>query len=309
MRRGGGEERHSSRGFLPRVPEQWLESSILRNLLLLLAEGDGGILPAPGAAPERAGVSSVRPRKGVSSVSANRPDQRQAASPSRAEDSLVLAAATLRNSTAAPLPPAPKGEDRLTWFWRICGGTVLSVLALAAVTVYNQFNAALGDLRSAINHAVESQADLVKKDEFNGRLAAVWNGIKEAQGLSETVTTLKERSLVLDHKLKEDDQKAESLGKEVQALTAMVSGLKERALLSEQKAKSDDEVKETLRKELRDMTATITTLKERLEVQDQRIKQDQEYKVLLLALDQLRGRLAVLEGQHKVATPTPPESK
>jgi hypothetical protein len=242
-------------------------------------------------------------------LSANRPDQRQDASASRSDDSVVLAAETLRDKRTAAEPTAPKGEDRVTWFWRICGGTVLSVVALAVVTVYNQFNTALADLRSAVNQAVASQADLVQKEEFSGRLTSVWNSIKEAQGLRETVTALKERALVMDQKNKEDDLKAEALAKDVQTLSGTVSGLKERALLSDHKAKAEEDAKETLRKELRDLTSAVTVMKERLEVQDQKIKQDQEHKALLQALHQLRERLTALEGQYRVTMPTPQESK
>jgi hypothetical protein len=243
----------------------------------------------------------------VRALSANRPDQRQEQNSSRLAEGTAAAAETLRSTSAPPAEGAPKGEEKMSLLWRVFGGTLLSILALAAVTVYTQFNNGLNDLRGAVNHAAASQADLVKKEEFNARMTSVWNGIKEAQGLKESVTALKERSLVADQEMKEEAARADSVARDLQALSAATSALRERAILFDHKAKTDEDVKETLRKELRELTGLVTLLKERMEVQDQRIQQEIEHKEMIQALHQLRERLAVLEMQHKGPVPVSKE--
>ena len=70
--------------------------------------------------------------------------------------------------------------------------SLLSILALAAVTVYQQTNASFNELRNDFGRLSEAQADVLKKEEFNTRLTTVWNSIKELAGQGTTVllTTL-----------------------------------------------------------------------------------------------------------------------
>lgn len=90
-------------------------------------------------------------------------------------------------------------EDRMSLFWRVFGGTILSIAALAAVTMYNavtsnvselrselartqaELNRANADLRGELNRVHESRADTVKGTDFAARLATVWDGIKTIQ--------------------------------------------------------------------------------------------------------------------------------
>jgi hypothetical protein len=206
-------------------------------------------------------------------VRENRNDQRPAQYP----EAPILAAETLRNASA---PPAPaKGEERGSVFWRVCGGTVLSIVALVAVTLYQQLTAGVNELRTtvaAINTDLrkdltqlgQGNADLVKKDEFNGRLTSVWNSIKELQSLSGTVGSLKERALVRD-----------------------------------QQDKTDAESKEQMRKEVQTLEAAVTVLKERLTVREQEAQHEQARRELVQELQQLRERLANIEGRQAAATP------
>jgi hypothetical protein len=206
-------------------------------------------------------------------VRENRNEQRAAPYP----EAPVLAAETLRNA-AAPAAPA-KGEERGSVFWRVCGGTVLSIVALVAVTLYQQLTAAVNELRTsvaAINTDLrkdltqlgQAHADLVKKDEFNGRLTTVWASIKELTPLSGAVGSLKERALVRD-----------------------------------QQEKADAEVKEQLRKDVQALEAAVTVLKERLTVREQQAQAEEAHRELVQGLQQLRERLANVEGRQAAATP------
>ena len=54
-------------------------------------------------------------------------------------------------------------------FWRVFGGTILSIFALVAVTLYNNQTNTINELRSEVNRSNEARAELVKKEEFNSR--------------------------------------------------------------------------------------------------------------------------------------------
>ena len=76
----------------------------------------------------------------------------------RMPNSAVLTAETLRGSAgyAARVEQPAKPEDRLPMFWRVFGGTMLSITALVGITVYQQFTGSLYDLRKEINALHES---------------------------------------------------------------------------------------------------------------------------------------------------------
>src|SRR5438132_9997852 len=100
----------------------------------------------------------------------NEEEQRgQQSGTGRLQGGTVVAAETLRNATAQGLLAAAsaKGEERIGVFWRVFGGTLLSIVALVCVTVYQQFTSTINELRNDVNHLNESRADLLKKDEFN----------------------------------------------------------------------------------------------------------------------------------------------
>jgi hypothetical protein len=224
----------------------------------------------------------------------------------------VLAAETLR-SAANPPPAAEsnpdKAEERVSVFWRIFGGTVLSIIALVCVTVYQQVSGAINELRTGITHLNEARADLVTKQDVDGRFTTLWGAVKELQAINVTVQSLKERAMLRDQQNKEEEERKETLHKELHALTAAVTALKERALMQDEQAKAESERKETFCKELCALNTTVTALKERTLLHDQQWKQENERKELVRELHQLRERLATLEGRSPTAAaPTmPPE--
>lgn len=136
----------------------------------------------------------------------------QALSPALAAQALRLA------HTPVAEPPAPKSEDRLTLFWRLFGGALVSVGALVAVTAYQQLNSSLTELRTAITHLNETHADMVKKDEFNTRMTTLWNGVKESNASAASVTALRERAQLLEQQLKTAEDERKELVRELQQL-------------------------------------------------------------------------------------------
>ena len=128
----------------------------------------------------------------------------------------------------------PKKESRVLMFWSLCGGSVLSIAAMVLITLYQQFVANLGELRSGLERLNESRGDFVKNDEFNNRMASVWSAMKDFQSASTTLTALKEQVALSQQQAKDRD----SAG-------AAVSAMKERCALLEQQLKvGEDERKE-----------------------------------------------------------------
>ena len=232
--------------------------------------------------------------------------------------------------------PGPDGradEDRFTLFWRVFGGTILSIVALAAVTVYNNLTTSVSELRSELHRvnndlrgevarANEARADLVRKDEFNSRLTTVWDGIKtmQAQNIGSTTAVTAQRG----------DQEAmkERVAKVVADFDAF---RKESTLTADAVKKETAGITDTLKKDvaaletLKDkLTAVATDVKltrdevtrmrtelDRNEVHDNERKEsrDRQYKVfdettkeLLKAVQDCREKIARLEGQ---TTPMP----
>jgi hypothetical protein len=127
----------------------------------------------------------------------------------------LLAAETLRNCADGPPAQAPRGEERISVFWRVFGGTILSIAALAILTVYNQFAGTLTDLRKEVNQLYENRAELLRKDEFNNRLTSVWSGLKDLQSANQNLAALNERARLVDQQFERQLKSADDDRKEL----------------------------------------------------------------------------------------------
>jgi predicted nucleic acid-binding Zn-ribbon protein len=173
--------------------------------------------------------------------------------------SVLLASESLRRGSSAPpgLARPVKGEDRISMFWRVFGGTILSITALICITAYQQFTGTLTELRNNLNHLNESSRDLVKNDDFNTRLTSVWTTLKDMQAANATVAALKERSTLLEQQLKivQEQMTAKTAAvslsqKELETAVASLSAVKDRMTLLEQLVKSGEDERKELNKEL-----------------------------------------------------------
>ena len=61
----------------------------------------------------------------------------------------LVTAESLRSTSALGCgpPQSPKTEEKMPLVWRVFGGTMLSICALACITVYQQFNNGINDMR------------------------------------------------------------------------------------------------------------------------------------------------------------------
>ncbi len=238
-------------------------------------------------------------------------------------------------------PDGRADEDRFTLFWRVFGGTILSIFALAAVTVYNNLTTSVSELRSELHRvnndlrgevarANEARADLVRKDEFNSRLTTVWDGIKTMQaqtiGSTTAVTAqrgdqeaMKERvaKVVADFDAfrKESTLAADAVKKETAGITDTLK--KDVAALDSLKDKLTAVATDV--KLTRDEVTRVRTELDRNQAYDHERKEsrDRQYKVfdettkeLLKAVQDCREKIARLEGQTTpMPTPRPATPK
>jgi hypothetical protein len=151
--------------------------------------------------------------------------------PQRGPAAPLLAAEALRRAAEGSRPaaePPAKGEERMSLFWRVFGGTLLSIAALVVITVYQQFNGTINELRADILRLDEARGDLVKKDELNTRMAPVWNGLNDAKAGGSGLAAVREKQALQDQQIKQLDDERKDLLREVQLLRERVAKLEGR---------------------------------------------------------------------------------
>jgi hypothetical protein len=145
----------------------------------------------------------------------------------------LVTAETLRSSAERHHVPAPAkaNEERISLFWRIFGGTILSIVALVVITAYQSVSNSIVDLRNSISHLNEMKADFVKKDENAASRTRTWDRITEIQkeaaaanaSAQQSLTALQEKSVARDQQLKQIEDERKELLKEVQSLRERVA--------------------------------------------------------------------------------------
>lgn len=145
-------------------------------------------------------------------------DEDQRSAGASTTGSLVQAASVLRGAQEPLNGGSMKTEERISVFWRVFGGTLLSIAALICITIYQQFTNSISELRSNLENLHESRGDLVKNEDFNNRMTAVWGALKDNQTLAATVSALKERSSLLEQCLKQNEEERKGLANQLQQL-------------------------------------------------------------------------------------------
>src|SRR5262249_23070510 len=108
----------------------------------------------------------------------------------------IVVAETLRSATqsAAAKKPAEKDEERVSLFWRVFGGTILSITALVAITLFNNMSSSITELRNDLSREREARAELVKKEDFQARSQSLYDRMRSAEALKADLEGLKERT-------------------------------------------------------------------------------------------------------------------
>jgi hypothetical protein len=119
-------------------------------------------------------------------------------------------------------PPAPdRGEEKASLFWRIFGGTVLSIVALVIMAAYQQITSTLSELRAAQTHLNEASADLARKSDLEARSASIWGSLKD-------LPALKTRNDQLEAELKSGEQERKEMQERLNKLSERVAVLEAR---------------------------------------------------------------------------------
>jgi hypothetical protein len=155
-------------------------------------------------------------------------DRRNAAELSQPRpETIALAEETLRNCASADVSPSREEGPRV--FWKVFGGTLLSIAALAVITLCQHFNGRLSalqadssyqntDLRKDLGRLAESQAELLKKEEFNTRLKSIWDGMKELRDTAASLAALKERAALTEQQVRLAEEEHKELVRQVHQL-------------------------------------------------------------------------------------------
>jgi hypothetical protein len=173
--------------------------------------------------------------------------------PSTAELATVMAVNALPKDEQLPAKAAAeRGEERVSLFWRIFGGTILSIVALAVVTLYQQLAGGLTDVR----HELESRA---KKDEFNDHRNKIWERLRDMEIKEEQADeAIRERCVRLEQQLRDAEDVRKEMGQELKWLReTTIASLKERAAQIEQQTKAGKEDYQQLIHEVRQLKARL----------------------------------------------------
>lgn len=194
-----------------------------------------------------------------------------------------------RGRPPEPTPAKPSDDEKMSLFWRVFGGTILSIVALVAVTLYNGLTGSITELRGELHRLSEAKADLIKKDEFNGRWTQMWTRVQELAAVQVTVTALKEQFTQTCDRL----STAQKEGKDGLDATRTAVGTMREAMLALEAANKQDE-KDRLA--LSQVQASVQAMSEKLLARELQLKEAEgERKGLEREILGLRERLAKLE--------------
>lgn len=122
-------------------------------------------------------------------------------------------------------PLAPPRKSRLAWLWGISGGSILSVFGFVALTLYQQYNDSLTELRNDLKRFHITCGDLVKKDEMHNRMTHVYTKVKE---LSDNSSDGKSHLMLMEHQMKVSEEERRELTHEVQRLRERLAAVEGR---------------------------------------------------------------------------------
>lgn len=214
----------------------------------------------------------------------------------------ILAAEPIRRSQQVPVePPTPRpsSEERVSLFWRIFGGALLSITALGVLTAYQSVSSSISDLRTSLSHLSESKAEFVKKDEYASFRQKTWDSLneihKEMAALATPLNQVKDRVAQLEEQNK-------AIAMERREMQQTQAHIKERVLQLEQEITAI----KAGQKDVVAIQRAITALQEKSVLRDQQLKQmDDERKELLKEIQALRERLARVEAAREATKDQP----
>ena len=142
------------------------------------------------------------------------------------ERHLILAAETLRTGdTPVKQKDGDKTEEKISIFWRVFGGTILSITALSVISAYQNLAGNIRQLQVDVGRIGEKSGEYIKSEELNSRTTSLWTGIKEAQAVAPTVTVLNNKAMALENQLVAADHERKELCRELLLLRERLAKL------------------------------------------------------------------------------------
>lgn len=142
------------------------------------------------------------------------------------ERHLILAAETLRaGDTSSKSDKPEKAEEKISIFWRVFGGTLLSISALAVLNAYQSLANNIHDVRSDVGRLRENSGDFIKKDEFNNRTNTLWTSLRDAQAINASVSVLSNKQASLETQLAAAEQERREFCRELLQLRERLAKL------------------------------------------------------------------------------------
>jgi DNA repair ATPase RecN len=214
----------------------------------------------------------------------------------------IITAETLRNAASAHHHPktTKPAEERISLFWRIFGGTILSIVALVILTACQSVYSSIRDMQKDIAHLNEGKAEFVRADEYSATRTKAWERMadiqKDISAQSMPISQLKDRVVQLEEQCK-------TLGSDRKDAQELSATLKERLTQFEQQLTA---VK-TSQKDVQTVQQTLSALQEKMTLRDQQFTQlEEERKDMLKELQSLRERVARIEATKEPQVPTKP---
>jgi DNA repair exonuclease SbcCD ATPase subunit len=213
-----------------------------------------------------------------------------------------------------------KDEEKMSIFWRVFGGTILSIVALVSVTLFNNISSSIADLRTELGREREARNALAKKEDMDGRVKSLYERIRTVEAYKLDVEAIKERTSANAMNL---ESVKKDIGGSLDALRKETSGLD---LLKDRVAaieiiKKDVAAVEILKEKVASLTIDLKTARdeslkfqqeleknkaadmERKASRDAQAKQIEEtLKDLQKGLQDCREKLARLEGGQPSGT-------
>jgi hypothetical protein len=112
----------------------------------------------------------------------------------------------------------PRKEKRLSLWWGISGGTILSAVGFVALALFEQYNDGLTELRNDLKHFNESSGDLVKKEEWRNRMTIIKSAFKDLQAANLAGVAREARVGQVEQQLKAYAEERKEMACEMQRL-------------------------------------------------------------------------------------------
>jgi septal ring factor EnvC (AmiA/AmiB activator) len=218
---------------------------------------------------------------------------------------LPFTAAVLHNAQSEAAKAKPSDDNGgISVFWRVFGGTIISIVALVGITIYNSMNTQISELRGEIHKLNEARAEFIKKDEFGTRVTSTWDRVQllQAQNNEQNATIRSMRTEIDGFKEKMTRSNADLDAAKKDLATLEVLKEKINVLATDWKTNREDYLKMR-----QDVDKNLASDQERKTRRDEQYKEiDKSMKDLTATLQAVQIKLARLEGATSAPAVTKP---